>query len=801
MSTQAGEQPKSTRRKYVSTACITCRDGKIRCDGVHPVCGNCEKKKKHCVYAQGEDKRRIPVRKAIQAFSARLLGLEQFIRAHGLQPPPLNANDAELIDRLIETLQLPATSPKEQPAAEILEPEASAEREELLSDTIPLPGFNSQESRQRHSQPQPYQNNVSLGTPQEFMVDLDQMNSDRPIQASAPEAGDLFSNYTDMDDQLATLQDSNIGFPEWTTDFTGLNAMPLGMTYGWTDLQIPYPDMDVSGADQSLGPLTSPESVSGTDLDVRLAPEDEGSDGVISEISERMGTLQVTDDGELRYFGATSNLPLRDVTGLFTQSAESTIARNRGQRLLEAAGIGQHIDATLEDHLANLYFTWQDPTLHVVDRELYRQARRMQRTSPGRSSYLSETLINAMCAFGAIYDTGRHENCPLPLPKYFAKRAKIWLDVELDSPRVATVQALVILSSFEAASTNDARGWLYSGMSVRLSFDLGLHLDMTQYVAKGLMSPAEAEARKMAFWGSFVVDHLWGFYLGRPPCRISNHNPSVQRPANPSPELQRWVPYGMLENLPEAALPVTDSSDPNGLLPRQWVLLCEVMDDLSHVLYERSDVSDRVLQTFADETVSKLDRWRQNLPPALQVTLDKHDSNMKYQPHVLVLHMQYHQFMIYIHRPFMSKPAASTTINSNIRHIHARAVCIESAVAISMLLGLYKANYPLRFVNVEVVSIVFSAAIILVLASVLDLEGTDKLNLQRHLDTCCKALAELGKVFKNASRTLEILLDIKRKWQAKLVASEKPKRRVLDGQESVRPGPKRRKPQMQPPQG
>ncbi|OQV02893.1 Fungal Zn2-Cys6 binuclear cluster domain-containing protein [Cladophialophora immunda] len=800
MSTRAGEQPKSTRRKYVSTACTTCRDGKIRCDGVHPICGNCKKKKKQCVYAQGEDKRRIPVRKAIQVFSARLSELEQFIRTHGLEPPPLNANDAALIDRLIETLQQPGTSPKEQVALETLEPEASAQGEGLTNDLIPLPISGSQEPQRRHSQPGEYQNNVSLRGPEEFMLDLAQMNSNRTIPAHAPEVGDLFTNYTDMDDQLAALQESNIAFPEWTTDFTGLNAMPLGMTYGWIDLQIPYPDMEMSGTDQSLGPATSPESISATDLDLRVAPDDEGSDGVINEIAERMGTLQVTDDGELRYFGATSNLPLRDDTGPTTQSAEANVARSRGQRLLDAAGLGQHVDEALEDHLTNLYFTWQDPTFHVVDRELYRQARRTHRSRPGRSSYLSETLINAICAFGAIYDTGRHENFPLPLPKFFAKRAKIWLDIELDSPRVATVQALVILSSFEAASTNDARGWLYSGMSVRLSFDLGLHLDMTPYVAKGLMSSTEAEARKMAFWGSFVVDHLWGFYLGRPPCRISNHNPSVHQPADRIPGLQRWVPYGVLETLPEATLSVPDSSDPNGMLPRQWVLLCEAMDDVSHVLYERADVSDKMLQSLADETVSKLDQWRRNLPLALQVSLDKHDGNIKHLPHVLVLHMQYHQFMIYIHRPFMSK-TASSTINSNIRHMHARSVCIESAVAISVLLRIYKSSYPLRFVNVEVVSIVFSAAIILVLASVLDLEGTDKLNLQRHLDTCCRALAELGKAFKNASRTLDILLDIKRKWQAKLVASEKPKRRALEAQESVRPGTKRRKSQFQPLQG
>lgn len=129
--------------------------------------------------------------------------------------------------------------------------------------------------------------------------------------------------------------------------------------------------------------------------------------------------------------------------------------------------------------------------------------------------------------------------------------------------------------------------------------------------------------------------------------------------------------------------------------------------------------------------------------------------------------------------------------------MHARAACIESATAIANLLRLYEANCPLRFINVEVVSIIFSAAIILVLFSVLDLEGIDKSSLQRHLHTCCKALAELGKTFKNASRTLEILLDIKRKWQVKLVTSEKPKRRAYEGHGPLGTSTKRRKSQLQ----
>lgn len=43
-------------------------------------------------------------------------------------------------------------------------------------------------------------------------------------------------------------------------------------------------------------------------------------------------------------------------------------------------------------------------------------------------------------------------------------------------------------------------------MSMRLAFDLGLHIDMTQYVSQGDISSHEADVRRAAFWGSYVAD-------------------------------------------------------------------------------------------------------------------------------------------------------------------------------------------------------------------------------------------------------------------------------------------------------
>jgi hypothetical protein len=68
------------------------------------------------------------------------------------------------------------------------------------------------------------------------------------------------------------------------------------------------------------------------------------------------------------------------------------------------------------------------------------------------------------CSLGAAFETRYHPSFvtfPKSLVEYFGDRAKALLEIELDSPSVATVQVLVI------GNGQDTRGWLYSGMSIR----------------------------------------------------------------------------------------------------------------------------------------------------------------------------------------------------------------------------------------------------------------------------------------------------------------------------------------------
>lgn len=185
---------------------------------------------------------------------------------------------------------------------------------------------------------------------------------------------------------------------------------------------------------------------------------------VTDRFSCRLGRLQLTHDGQLRYFGSTSNLTLLDA---LVDVTPPITAQKDISELLENASLDREPDETLERHLLELFFTWQDPSMHVVDAEAFWRCRAQSKHEGVTTSYYSRALSDAMCALGAAYEPRYHPEFltfPRSLAEFFGDRAKLLLELELDSPSIATVQALVIVSNHEAYYKRDTRGWLYSGM-------------------------------------------------------------------------------------------------------------------------------------------------------------------------------------------------------------------------------------------------------------------------------------------------------------------------------------------------
>ncbi|KAJ5946850.1 hypothetical protein N7454_003689 [Penicillium verhagenii] len=509
-------------------------------------------------------------------------------------------------------------------------------------------------------------------------------------------------------------------------------------------------------------------------------------EGLVDEISDCVGTLKIGPGGSTRFYGPTSTFNLKDMQLSDSDESERKINTFSSES-------SDEIPASLEAHLLGLYFSWQDPTFHVVDREIYEEAQ-ISWNNMEDTPFYSEALRNAMCAIGSAFESRYHPTFvtfPKTLVEFFGDRAKSLLEIELDSPCVATVQALVILSNHEIGNGKNARGWLYR-MALRLAFDLALHLDMSSYISQGSISVANADIRRNVFWTAYIVDQFaalfpfillivtltalysqLGFHLGRP-FRTSMEDVTVGKPrqiVGPRGHCQ-WVPYdsSMLFG-PNSGL--LDSKEAIG---QQLVSLCELMAPCGYILYGTSKISKEVLQELNAKIVSELRKWKAKLPPTLQINLG--DFTTPYLPHVLLLHrlkitqnmdlknsMQYHQNIIYSHRPWMSKNHLQPQPQKGPGYTHAREMCIQSAIAISKILTMYETRYTLRLVNVKAVSITSSAILLLLFAAVLNHSTKSNEDISFHLNTCFRALDEFSLSWKSAQRARDLLISLQRQWE------------------------------------
>lgn len=228
------------------------------------------------------------------------------------------------------------------------------------------------------------------------------------------------------------------------------------------------------------------------------------------ELSGTLGELRL-ENGSVSFVGGTSNL-------IFLGSGFS----NGQSPAVGAEQYPQHADpivswteATRDQglivHLLNMYFTWHYTYFTTLSKSLFYRDFFLGKPPPDirrKTEYCTPLLVNAMLALGCHFSSwpaARSDpSDSATAGDHFFKEAKrlILVNDEHENPRLATVQALALMSVREAGCGREAKGWLYSGMSFRMAYDLGLNVD------HGLLNvdEQEADARKMTIWGCFLFD-------------------------------------------------------------------------------------------------------------------------------------------------------------------------------------------------------------------------------------------------------------------------------------------------------
>lgn len=322
------------------------------------------------------DNTRVSLRATTELFSARIDQLYQFIHDHGLEPPPMTPDDESAMNKVLDTLKIPRQPvPRRDPivnGGQTVEPLTTVAPPSLQSPTGAVGSQLPQMSEAPVISPS---QNVPYNTPL-FQESGPNIKSP-PAFASSPYPADW--GFT-----LPTAEGLD-------TLYANLNASNMPVETG------PSPDSLNLSQDIALQPGLLLGQTRNDDHESDSGEEDEAENDVIEQISNRIGTLKIAGDGHLRFYGATSNLNLVDVSATQQrQRPDARSVRHDGQDILNHLRVGQQVDQAMEDHLVELYFTWQNPSTYVVDKEMYMIARSKWRNEYDDTPFYSEVLTNAM---------------------------------------------------------------------------------------------------------------------------------------------------------------------------------------------------------------------------------------------------------------------------------------------------------------------------------------------------------------------------------------------------------------------
>ncbi|KAJ5832216.1 Transcription factor [Penicillium riverlandense] len=471
-----------------------------------------------------------------------------------------------------------------------------------------------------------------------------------------------------------------------------------------------------------------------------------------SELAGKMSELLL--DGSRKFIGGTSNLIFLPPGSELHESSTPPTAElghdyspvKRWTRVTD--------DESLVSHLMTMYFTWHYPFFTLLAKDVFYR----DYVRGVSSQYCSSLLVNAMLALGCHFSS-----CPGALDdpqdlatagNHFFREAKrlVLEHDEHENAKLCTVQAFALMSVREAGCGREGKGWVYSGLSFRMAFDLGLNLDASSLGAAHDLTEEEIDARRITFWGCYLIDKCWSNYLGRQP-QLSLSNASVHKfDVLPREEIELWSPYTDSGVTRDYTQPSRTRA-----VALQMSKLCEISGDLLVFFYHPADVEKAPPKQLElkklSEVHTRLEAWKKELPQELEAK----DGQL---PQVLVMHMFYQLLFIHLYRPFLKYTKSSTPLPV---HVSPRKICTQAASTISKLLRIYKRSYGLRQICNIVVYMAHTACTIHIL------NLPDK-NAQRDIIHGLKNLEEIAEGWLCARRTLRILDISAHKWQAELPA-------------------------------
>ncbi|KAI5236504.1 hypothetical protein E4T43_08601 [Aureobasidium subglaciale] len=338
-------------------------------------------------------------------------------------------------------------------------------------------------------------------------------------------------------------------------------------------------------------------------------------------------------------------------------------------------------DAEFVDHLLNLYFCWSHPFFCFFSKDHF-----LRDMSRGSTKYCSAMLVNAVLSVACQYS-----DRPAARERagdYFFSEAQR-LSECIGASELTAVQAMAVMAVREGSAGRDHISFRLIGRAVRLAMEMGLHLADTTAGEPNFRS-SELDIRKLTFWGVFNCEMICCLALGRV-SSIPKNAIEIDKPMN-SEKLDAlfWQPYE------DANLPVS----PSAVQPMKCLLFHSVQSKLSELI---NDINlnlyaprERFTPRRLASAYNQYQNWYAELPEMFQLQNTA-------MPHVIVLHMYYHQSVLHLFRPFMKLDLSDIGL-------YPRELATYCATEISKLMNALRGMYGLRRTSLVVSTILLSAS-------------------------------------------------------------------------------------------
>ena len=477
--------------------------------------------------------------------------------------------------------------------------------------------------------------------------------------------------------------------------------------------------------------------------------------------------LSTDQKGQPRYFGYTSNMQVVLTVPLSLPALPGALSKKGNSNHEEVA-----TSLGFQTHLVDLYFTYQNPALPIVQKDAFMDGWARQERTP----YFSSFLLHCMLARSARLSD--HPDAIALIPVYH-NRIKSELLTQIEDPSIATIHALCLYGHFLGSMGDDRGCWLYPGTlspaEVRQErFEInrscarhGFSIGIRHGPSSGLFAPgpdgqtdsSRARTPHLDFLGLLRPRQVSDLLVGLR-SRVSAYAESrIYSVCQGRPSAIKIEEVGIPR-------PSEDTVGPQQQLLTAWVDLSFILDEMNSILngppgYMEKDAVLKKLSTLADDLLT----WLRSLPSDL-----RWDRKNFPAPEVCALHTQVLTAIVLVHRPFANSTSsvASAAMNGPSKKQlpgcsteDSRNICTQTCIRIAKMIDAFRRQFGIQ----KMFSVGAYVALTAAMTLVTEVTGTCKRQnptqeTKKALDVCVDALRDLGTSLPVAGRHHTIIRSI-----------------------------------------